>query len=316
MGVLVASLCLLQQDRDDEVRGEAEKSFASIPLELIRTISRDPSTSSVVLHHFAKVHLQNDEVLETVLLNQTIDVSTFALIAEHCSERVGQLVVSNNRMFLQNPSLLVNLKNNPRILRSSIDYVVGFLKVNGLVLKGEDPVLTKEEAAQLLAQDQTEFQEELVEEVADASLDALDEGEYHELKRNVSTQISMMTPAQRVKLALRGNAFARNVLITDASFIVATAVLQNPRVTLSEVVRYSRMKNVNEKVLRLIAGNKEWMKGYAIRLNLVSNPKTPAYLAIKFLKFMRVQDLRTLSRDRNIPAQVSKVAKQLFKARQ
>jgi hypothetical protein len=142
------------------------------------------------------------------------------------------------------------------------------------------------------------------------------EEEIEELETNLYKRIQNMKVSQKIKLALMGGASARSILIKDANKMVSTAVLKSPRITQNEIEGISRSRSVNEDVIRLISGSREWTKSYQVKINLVSNPKTPVQESFRFLNFLRDKDLRDLSRSRNVPNQVSTQAKRLLQRKE
>ncbi|HEY0051603.1 MAG TPA: hypothetical protein VGB68_20055, partial [Pyrinomonadaceae bacterium] len=88
-------------------------------------------------------------------------------------------------------------------------------------------------------------------------------------------RILRMSMKDRVKLAMKGDREARNILIRDPNRIVAQAVMQNPRLTEQEVEKIASMRTVPEDVLRQIAASRQWSRIYTIVHNLARNPRTP-----------------------------------------
>jgi hypothetical protein len=64
-------------------------------------------------------------------------------------------------------------------------------------------------------------------------------------------------------------------------------------------------------VLRSIYGNREWLKLYQVKLNLVKNPKTPLPTALRFLPHLRPSDLKDLQGNKNVPSAVQSAARGL-----
>ncbi len=123
--------------------------------------------------------------------------------------------------------------------------------------------------------------------------------------------IQGMTVPEKINLAVKGDKEARTLLILDSNKMVQLAVIENPRVTESEVVNISRSRNVNEEVLRKIANNKEWSKLYQVRLALVNNPKTPVAVALRLVQTLRLSDLKTLASSKSVPSVVSSTARRM-----
>jgi hypothetical protein len=68
---------------------------------------------------------------------------------------------------------------------------------------------------------------------------------------------------------MRGNKQIRGMLVTDSNRLVSTAVLKNPRITENEVIKISASRSVSEDVIRSITRNRDWMKLYPVKGNLV-----------------------------------------------
>jgi len=124
-----------------------------------------------------------------------------------------------------------------------------------------------------------------------------------------------MNARDRMKMAMKGDREARSILIRDSNRVVATAVIQNPRITDHEVENIAAMRTVADEVLRLIASNRNWARSYAIIHNLVRNPRTPLPTAITTLLRIRTKDLKNLTQNRNVSEAVRRQALRLFQAR-
>jgi hypothetical protein len=132
------------------------------------------------------------------------------------------------------------------------------------------------------------------------------------LARSLYAQIINMGIGEKIKLALRGNRDARAILIRDAQKLIRRFVLQNPRVTDTEVVAVARNRSADEELLRVIADRREWMRNYQIRLALATNPKTPLVLALKQLTTLTDGDLRLLTKSKNVSATVASQARRIL----
>ena len=90
----------------------------------------------------------------------------------------------------------------------------------------------------------------------------------------------------RIKLAMKGDREARNILMRDPNRLVSQAVVTNPKITEQEIETISAMRSVPEDVLRQIAINRQWARSYKISLNLARNPRTPIANAMPILARM------------------------------
>jgi regulator of extracellular matrix RemA (YlzA/DUF370 family) len=128
-------------------------------------------------------------------------------------------------------------------------------------------------------------------------------------------RIMFMNARDRMKLAMKGDREARSILIRDSNRVVATAVIQNPRVTDQEVENIAAMRTVADEVLRLIAMNRNWARSYSIIHNLVKNPRTPIPTVISTLPRIRSKDLKNLAQNRNVSEATRRQALRLTQTR-
>jgi hypothetical protein len=131
-------------------------------------------------------------------------------------------------------------------------------------------------------------------------------------KLNVVQQIQLMTPAQKIKLALAGGKDARGILVKSSNKMISMAVLENPRLTDGEVEFFAKSQNLGEDIMRKIATNSEWSKRYSVAQALVFNPKTPPGLAVGFVNRMRDPDLAMLERNKNVSEAVRSAVRGLI----
>lgn len=129
-------------------------------------------------------------------------------------------------------------------------------------------------------------------------------------------RIMMMNIKDRVKLAMKGDREARGILVRDANKIVATAVINNPRITDQEVEKIAAMRTVADEVLRLIGQNRTWARVYPVLHNLVRNPRTPLPTAVTILPRIQTRDLKALVQNRNVSEAVRRQGQRLLSARE
>ncbi|MEP6570037.1 MAG: hypothetical protein ABJC10_09705 [Acidobacteriota bacterium] len=128
-------------------------------------------------------------------------------------------------------------------------------------------------------------------------------------------RIMFMNARDRMKLAMKGDREARGILIRDLNRVVATAVINNPRITDQEVENIAAMRTVADEVLRLIAMNRNWARSYAVIHNLVRNPRTPVPTVLSTLPRIRTKDLKQLSQNRNVSEATRRQAARLSEIR-
>ncbi|MBK7707733.1 MAG: hypothetical protein IPN69_06100 [Acidobacteria bacterium] len=128
-------------------------------------------------------------------------------------------------------------------------------------------------------------------------------------------RVMRMGMKDRMRLAMKGDREARNILIRDPNRIVAQAVIQNPKLTEQEVEKIATMRTVPEEVLRLIAINRKWARNYQIMMKLAQNPRTPLSNSITILTRLQTKDLLAMAKNRNISDAIRKQSQRLASAR-
>lgn len=128
-------------------------------------------------------------------------------------------------------------------------------------------------------------------------------------------RIMRMGVKDRVKLAMKGDREARNILIRDPNKLVSTAVVNNPRITEKEVENIASMRSMSEEILRQLASNRQWSRSYPIMHNLARNPRTPLANVITIMNRLQLRDLIALSKNRNVSDAVRRQALRLHTAR-
>ncbi len=134
--------------------------------------------------------------------------------------------------------------------------------------------------------------------------------------KNLHAQIKALNVPERLKLALKGNRDARNILIHDGNRLVQRFVLQNPRLTDDEVIAIAKNRSVEREMLEVIAKKKEWITNYQVRVALVTNPKTPIAVAMRYVPTLMARDLRQLAKSKNVASAVNGMAKRLVVTRE
>lgn len=139
-------------------------------------------------------------------------------------------------------------------------------------------------------------------EFDDPLIDAEDpDGEADEVRVSGSQELAAMNFPQRLRAAMKGTREQRAILIRDPNKMICASVLSSPKVSIPEVESFARMQNVSEDVLRIIGGNRGWLKSYGVIIALTKNPKTPLALSMSLLSRLQDRDLAKVSVDRNVP---------------
>ena len=152
-----------------------------------------------------------------------------------------------------------------------------------------------------------EFPEELIEEIK--------EEPDKEVFQSLYQKVMKMGVGEKIKLATIGNREARNLLLKDPNKLILAAVVNSPRMTEEDIIKICQSRNVSDEVLRLIAARKELTKNYKVKIGLVSNPKTPVPISLKLLIYITENDLRSISKNKNISTVVARGARKILEDR-
>jgi hypothetical protein len=315
---LVPTLAYLCHDPEERVRRLSRQTLENVPQEeLLDIIRRQRDTS--ILDTLARVLPAQLESTRQIVLNRATSNQTLVHLASIGDVRLCERIGRNAVRCLAHPATIEALYYNPQAgqalvqgllelaVREDIrlEHIPGFVEaqraVHGSALeKGQDKVgLSDIEflTALNLAGDRRQV----------AAVPAAEEEEKKE-SRNLATLIGEMSVAQKVRLALVGDANARKILIRDPKKMIALAVLKSPRLTDGEIRVFATNKNLAEEVITQICRRRAWTRDYAIRRALAKNPKTPVGLALAFLRSLNKRDIKSFSKSREVPATIARMA--------
>lgn len=143
----------------------------------------------------------------------------------------------------------------------------------------------------------------------------IEEKEVRDKKINLFVRIQRMNVSEKIQLALRGNREVRSILVRDSNKEVAMSVLENPKITETEVELIAQSRNVSEEILRTVAKNREWVSNYGIVNSLVNNPKTPVGISLSLINVLKNKDLQFIEKSKGIPSVLRETAKRLLSQR-
>jgi len=133
--------------------------------------------------------------------------------------------------------------------------------------------------------------------------------------QSIFQRIQKLSVSERILLALRGGKEVRTILLRDPNKEVSLTVLENPKITETEVELIARSRSISDEALRKITKKREWMKNYNIKLALVTNPKTPPGISVGLVSELKNKDLSLLEKNRNVAEGVRVTAKKILRAR-
>ena len=136
-----------------------------------------------------------------------------------------------------------------------------------------------------------------------------------ERAQTILQRIQKLSVSEKILLALRGGKEVRSILVRDPNKEVSLTVLQNPKITEAEIELIAKSRSITDEALRKITKKREWMKNYNIVLALVTNPKTPAGIALPLVSELKTRDLSLLEKNKNVTEGIRATAKKLLRAR-
>jgi hypothetical protein len=119
-------------------------------------------------------------------------------------------------------------------------------------------------------------------------------------KQGTLQRLALMSVAERMRVAMKGNREERAVLIRDPNKLVSVSVLSSAKLTETEVEAFAKMTSVSEEILRIIGSTRAWIKAYGVVSALARNPKTPLGVSLHLMQRLNERDLKLLALDHNI----------------
>jgi hypothetical protein len=86
-----------------------------------------------------------------------------------------------------------------------------------------------------------------------------------------------------------------NRLCHDQNPAVIENLLQNPHLTLKEVIRIASKRPTNAQVLWIVYRNLRWINYYSVKKTLVNNPYSPPQISLSLIHFLLEQDLEDVA---------------------
>lgn len=344
---LVVLLCALRAVGQPDLQDTATATLQSMPTELVckQVVAlRHPAVLEVLSSVFATQH----DILAALILNPLTPDTALVALAEGLPLDLAQLLIDNQSRCLRTPDLVRALVHNVHVDARQFDPLFDFLVRQNAPLTDLSQFadayarLSLQETAHLAAEvvlpdtalglliedaDKSDSAktapEEGPSEVQDLSVlsDIVTEDEplsntKPEKQLPVLKLINSMNMAQKVALATRGNKEARSILLRDANRVVALAAIKNPRISDQEIQAAARSRSVHDDVIRVIANSKDMTRGYATKLALVQNPKTPLPIALRMLPAMRAVDLKAIAKSKGLPQVLVVQAQKLLRSKE
>jgi hypothetical protein len=324
-GDIVTVVAALTHAEEPDVAATAITTLSKLPAPVLSgalgtELERD------VLQVVAETFGDRHELMEQLLRQSNVSGETLALLAERADERLGELIATNEQRMLEFPLVIEKLYMNKRVRMSTADRLLELAVRNGLEL--DFPAFKEAAAAihnelileptsepspdDLLFVATEELAEHTVSQVGEDDTHAEDDEGKEELKPKfvpLYAQLALMTVTQKIRRAMLGTSIERLMLVRDKNRLVAEAAAKSPLLTENDAARIAASKTVSEDVLRIIANSKDHTRNYTVRMNLVTNPRTPFTFSSRIIPLLRDSDLRMIARSKNVPAAIQLAAK-------
>jgi hypothetical protein len=323
---IVTLVCAFAIDRDPVLSRTARETLENLPRPVLQG-ALSTELQAGVLELLAEVQHGDTAVVSRLLAARHITSYALEIVAENANESIGEVIAASDSVLLRFPRVIEKLYMNRRVRMSTADRLVDLAVRNKIELG--IPAFKQAAAAianQLIPEPTEErtFDDELfkkADEVAQAvgeiakdedTHETNDEGEEQVTEKflPIYAQLLQMSISQKIRRATLGNGAERLLLVRDSNRLVATAAATSPLLNESDAARIAASRNVIDDVLRIIAKNKDFTRNYQVKLNLVGNPRTPFTFSSRLIPLLRDNDLRSLSKSKNIPTAIQTAVRQ------
>jgi hypothetical protein len=331
-GDIVTVVGLLAVDAEQAISEIARATLAKLPAPILAgALTAD--LPGVVTEQLAEAQPRNPDVVLGLLGMRRTTPVALERLAVSADERSGEIIATNEELMLKNPSVIEKLYMNKSVRMSTADRLIELAVRNGIELG--IPAFKEAAAAiknELIAEAQAEptfddvlFKKtdeiastiEIAPEVEDThEVDEEGEEKLREKFLPLHVQIAQLTVTQKIRRAMLGTAAERLLLVRDPNRLVQAAAAKSPSLGENEAVRMTASRAMSDEVLRIIAMNRELVRSYQVKLNLVSNPRTPFTFASRFIPHLRESDLKSMSKSKNVSGAVAQTINQQLERKQ
>ncbi|MBL8605433.1 MAG: hypothetical protein JNK72_26110 [Myxococcales bacterium] len=325
--VLVAALYGLSYDADEKLRESARATLGKLAEPIVQA-AFSGELHAAVLDALATYNRGQEALLERVVQHPNVAGETLAGIARTASERLCERIATNEARLLEHPEIIKSLYLNEHCRMSTTDRLMELAARNNVrVDLPQFEAIVSALSEQLVMAEPTDeplpgdddFAAALSESADGTADDILedDEGQMtlNQRAERAAKRLDEMTVTERIRTAMLGNGTQRAILVRSSNRLVCAAVLDSPKITEDEVIKYAASRQVGEEILRRIAMRREWFRMYDVKRNLVFNPKTPVAESLKILQHLMPQDVKKIKESKNVPAGLRTAAQALLNKR-
>jgi hypothetical protein len=324
-GDIVTVVAILAFDKDPTLSETARTTLSKLPAPILAgALTAD--LPGMVTEALADAQPKNPDVVLGLIGMRRTTPAALERLAFAADEKCGEIIATNEELMLKNPTVIEKLYMNKAVRMSTADRLVELAVRNSIELS--IPAFKEAAAAiknELIAEPSEEptFDDVLfkkTEEVAQAAEVAAEE-DTHEVDEEgeekvrekflpLHAQIAELTVTQKIRRAMLGTTAERLILVRDPNRLVQAAAAKSPQITENEAVRITASRAMSDEVLRIIAMNRDLVRSYQVKMNLVSNPRTPFSFATRLVPHLRESDLKMMSKSKNVSGAVAQIVQQ------
>jgi len=343
---LATAIYQLSRDTDTAIAQAADRTAGALPDKILQA-ALPARLDARVLDFFAHKVALKPHLVELVILNPASADESFVYLASVCTERELELLAANEERILRTPKIIEALYFNRSARMSTVDRLIELAVRHGIRCEG---IPQFEAAAEAIREqgppvfDGRDFEIDQQFRAAADAAEVLDAGVKQraaataggdqgvvdamgtlmtdedqpapEEELGKKKRIQELPMSGKLRLAAIGNAAVRLVLVKDPNKVVAMAAVNSPALSDLEAVAISQNRAVTREVLGALARNRNFLKMYQVKLSLAFNPKCPLDVALKVIQHLHEADVRKLAKSKNVPAQVSAVARRIVETRE
>jgi hypothetical protein len=291
---------------DEFIAESARNSLASLDARVAAAFLEGEADAET-LGYFAR-YRSDTSLIEVILRRRDVPRELLEEIAPGLSPDLQEALLLRQDAIVERPAILDALERNtllsPFARRRILEYREHLL-----------PRAAPEEAPAPAAspfQAEAELTEEELEEIERVRQEAPG-GEVDRRTGLSEHQIRSLPVPIRLKLSRGASRTLRSILIKDINTNVAVSTLLNSAFSEDEIEQLASSRNVIDDVLMAISQKREWVARYNVCVNLTKNPRVPVGKAVQLVARLGVRELKTLSKDRNVPDAVRSTAYRLYR---
>ena len=327
---LLTIVVALSRSDDKKLSQAAAETLHKLP-DAVFAGALSAQLQRAVVDALADEFKRNAERVESLLRQEALSADALARLAESASEAIGELIAVNEKRLLEHPAVIEKLYLNKNVRMSTADRLLELAVRNDVEL---NLPAFKEAAAAIqnelipAASDEPTPDDVLFTEAELLAKQALESETKTPTRsttkvRKTARQDRPAASEDRVDdasaedpLCDDRSAAGRLLLVRDTNKLVSVAAAKSPQMRENEARQIASSRAVGEEVLRELCKKRELTRNYQIKLALVMNPRTPFTFASRMITLLRDNDLRSLSKSKNVTGAVSQAARQQLMRKQ